>query len=179
MTSSHTEPRNIYLIGFMGSGKTTAGKQLALKLGYNFIDLDRWITQTENKTIAEIFIENGEAAFRELEKMYLEKTFEKTKTIVSCGGGSPCFFDNISQMNKHGETVYLQMNASELFSRLRNSKTERPLLSNKTEAEKLSFITEKLIEREAFYNKAKVIVRGIDLNYENLIAALNRLTDKP
>lgn len=167
--------RNIYLIGFMGSGKTTAGKHLALKLGYDFLDLDRCIAAYEQKSIATIFNESGEPAFRLLEKNYLLQTFQKTNTVVSCGGGTPCFFDNMEMMNAHGITIYLQMSAKELYSRLKNAKTERPLLAGKTETELLDFIDAKLQERQSFYNQATISVSGINLNYQMLIDALNRL----
>jgi shikimate kinase len=93
----------------MGCGKTTAGKRLALKLGYEFVDLDHVIEAVEQRTIAEIFEQEGQNAFRLIEQRELHNTFNLKNTIVSTGGGAPCFFDNIEQMNKHGNTVYIQL----------------------------------------------------------------------
>lgn len=159
----------VYILGFMGSGKTTVGKQLARLLQYNFVDLDKAIEQAQNKSIQQIFADDGEAFFRELEKTQLQKTITYTATVISCGGGTPCFFDNMALMNNNGITIYLQMNAKELFSRLNNTKKERPLLAGKTDDELLLFIEEKLMEREAFYKKAKHIVKGLNIKADQLV----------
>jgi len=163
----------IYLTGYMGCGKTTTGKKLAAKLNYNFIDLDSFIEETQNQSIPEIFTVKGEDAFREIEKGALHKTFDMSNTVISTGGGTPCYFDNMEQMNKHGATVYIKLSPKTLFDRLRNVKTERPLIKNFNDAELLSFIEKALAEREPFYNKAKFIVNGIGLTPKILIELMN------
>jgi shikimate kinase len=153
----------IYLIGYMGCGKTTAGIKLALKLGFNFIDLDEEIENKQNKSISQLFEDEGQDAFRLIEKAELHKTFTLNNTIVSTGGGAPCFFDNMEQMNKHGKTVYIQLSPTNLIERLRSEKDKRPLIANKTDDELLSFIENGLIEREPFYCKASHTIAGIGL----------------
>lgn len=157
----------------MGSGKTTAGKQLAKLLQYDFIDLDKEIEHAVKKSINQIFEEDGETHFREMEKQQLEKTLTYTATVISAGGGTPCFFDNMKLMNEHGITIYLQMNEKELYSRLKNVKQERPLLKGKTDDELLQFISEKLKEREVFYKKAKHIIRGLNVNVAEITRLIN------
>jgi len=153
----------IYLIGYMGSGKTTAGKKLASRLGYNFIDLDDAIEKEQNLTISEIFKNNGQAEFRIIEKEALKKTFGYTNTIVSTGGGTPCFFNNMDEMNKHGKTIYIELTPKALVSRLIGAKNKRPLISGKSGTELLVFIKEELALREPFYNKSHIKVSGLGL----------------
>ena len=172
MTPLHSKVP-VYILGFMGSGKTTVGRQLAKLLKYDFIDLDKAIEEAANKSIKQIFEEDGEAHFREIEKQQLEKTFTYTATVISCGGGTPCFFDNMHLMNEHGITIYLRMNEKELYSRLKNVKHERPLLAGKTHDELLNFISEKLKEREVFYKKAKHFVKGLDVNVGDIVRLIN------
>lgn len=152
----------------MGSGKTTAGKHLAKLLHYDFVDLDKVIESKENKSIKQIFTDDGENFFRLLEKKHLEKTFTYTSTVISCGGGTSCFFDNMKLMNENGITVYLQMNVKELYSRLKNIKQERPLLAGKSDEELLQFIEEKLTEREVYYKKAQQIIRGLNVKADEI-----------
>jgi shikimate kinase len=118
----------VYLLGYMGSGKTTLGKTLAKKLKFNFTDLDHFIEKDLNKKISSLFETEGEEGFRSIEKNYLHKTASMENTIVSCGGGTPCFFDNIQWMNNNGITIYLKMTVDGLFNRLLHAKEERPLL---------------------------------------------------
>lgn len=158
----------IYIIGFMGSGKTTVGKQLARQLQYNFIDLDNEIEKAAQQSISDIFSALGEPGFRRLEKEQLEKTYKSNATVIACGGGTPCFFDNINHMNENGITIYLRMNARELLSRLKNKQNHRPLLAGKSEAELYAFIEQKLSEREAFYLKARHIIHGLNFKISDL-----------
>lgn len=138
----------------MGSGKTTIGKLLARKLNYRFVDLDKMIAEYEGKTIPQLFELHNENGFRLLEKKYLQLTTQFQKTVVSCGGGTPCFFDNINIINQNGISLYLEMNVAALHTRLKNSKTERPLLYGKTDDDLKAFIATKLQEREPFYKQA-------------------------
>ncbi len=157
-----TRTNPIYIIGFMGCGKTTVGKLLARKLNYRFVDLDKMIEEYEGKTIPELFELHHENGFRSLEKKYLQLTTQFQKTVVACGGGTPCFFDNIKTINENGISIYLEMNVASLHSRLINSKAKRPLLAGKTEEELQSFIADKLIERQPFYKQAHVTVDALN-----------------
>jgi shikimate kinase len=162
----------IYLIGFMGCGKTTVGKKLAAHLDYNFIDLDKLIESNEGQSVPEIFSKKGESAFRELERLALHTTFNLTDTIVATGGGAPCFFDNIQQMNQHGATVYIEMDPKALANRVKFSKTPRPLLKGKTDEELVDHITQMLAKRAPFYNQATYKVDGITLSVTSVMAVL-------
>lgn len=161
----------IYLIGYMGCGKTTAGKKLASKLGYSFIDLDELIESNQNKSIANIFEDEGQEIFRKIEREALHTTFNLTNSVISTGGGAPCFFDNIEQMNSHGKTVYIQLSPKALVSRLSSAKNERPLIKGKSDDELLDFIEKALLEREPFYIKAQYRVKGLGLSADSIIEA--------
>jgi shikimate kinase len=138
----------------MAVGKTTYGKQIAEALQYNFIDLDALIEKEENKTIVEIFETVGEPSFRILEQQYLHKTFTLEKTLISCGGGTPCFFDNMEKMNENGLTVWLKASPVEIAYRVQNEKNKRPLLKNISNELLVNEIELKLQERTPYYKKA-------------------------
>lgn len=156
----------IFLIGFMGCGKTTLGRKLAAKMGYDFIDLDEVLEQQAGMTITDYFASHGEAKFRELESKVLKETAYPENAIVSTGGGLPCFFDHMDWMNSHGRTFYIKLNPKTLASRLESGKEERPLLREKHGDALISFIQEKLNEREACYNQATFVVDGLSLSTE-------------
>ena len=158
----------VYLIGFMGCGKTSWGKKLATGLGYNFIDLDHVLEAQVGSTIAEYFASHGEEAFRKLESEVLKQTEYPENVIVSTGGGLPCFFDHMDWMNNHGQTLYIQLSPKGLASRLENAKTPRPVLQGKKGEELVEFIEHKLAEREGFYLQATHYVNGIDMSVEKL-----------
>ena len=139
----------------MGAGKTTVGKALAKELNSEFYDLDWYIEARMRKTVKQIFDEQGEEGFRRIEKNMLHEVGEFENVIVSCGGGTPCFFDNMEFMNQQGETVYLKATPEVLYGHLKMGKTVRPLLLNKTQEEVQVFIKEQLQKRESFYKKAK------------------------
>lgn len=104
----------IFLIGYMGSGKSTAGKKLAAELGYAFIDLDHFLEKEYQQTIPEIFAARGEAEFRNMEHNTLKKVLEKSDVVISAGGGTPCYFNNMELMNNNGITIYLKMSVDAL-----------------------------------------------------------------
>jgi len=158
----------VYIIGFMGSGKSTAGKRLAATLGWSFIDLDRKIEEVAGKTIPEIFSQEGEDRFRSLETEVLRSLKSQVRTIVSTGGGTPCHGDNMEFMLETGVTVYLKMSTGQLVSRLLGSTEDRPILKNVPDDKLYGFIDEKLAVREKFYNKANIVVEGINLDINNL-----------
>ncbi|MEE1222204.1 MAG: shikimate kinase [Bacteroidaceae bacterium] len=148
----------VILVGYMGSGKTTVGRQLANALGVQFYDLDWYIETRFHKRVAEIFAEKGEEGFRDMERRMLHEVAEFEDVVLSCGGGTPCFFDNMDYMNSLGETLYLKASPEVLAQHLRMGRTERPLIKGKTPEELEQYIKESLAAREPFYSKAKHIV---------------------
>ena len=150
----------IFLIGYMGAGKTTLGKAFARAMGLTFVDLDWYIEERYHKTVRQIFEERGEDGFRELEKRMLHETGEFENVVILVGGGTPCFFDNMDYMNSVGETVFLDVDVKVLFRRLKVAKQQRPLLANKTDEELMAFIVEALQKRLPFYSKAKYVFNG-------------------
>lgn len=165
----------IILIGYMGAGKTTLGKALARELNVDFCDLDWFIEERYHRTIQQIFDEKGEAGFREIERNMLHEVAEFENIIISCGGGTPCFFDNIEFMNSKAKTVYLKASPETLFQHLKMGKNERPLLKNKSDEELIRFITSSLEQREPFYNKANYIFDVTLLNNTDKIKDSVRL----
>jgi shikimate kinase len=160
----------------MGSGKTTVGKALSTDLDMPFYDLDWYIESRMHKTVKQIFDERGEAGFREVERNMLHEVAEFENVIISCGGGTPCFFDNMDYINRQGETVYLKCSPEVLHRHLKMGKTVRPLLLNKTPEEVDSFIREQLELREPHYNRAKhtVDVSLMD-NYDKIKITIAKL----
>ena len=144
----------IILIGYMGAGKTTIGKALSKELGIIFYDLDWYIESRMRKTVSEIFAERGEEGFRKIEYNMLHEVAEFEDVIISCGGGTPCFFDNMDYLNQQGQVVYLKAEPEVLYKHLLMAKVERPLLKGKSEEELLKFIKEQIEKREPFYTKA-------------------------
>jgi shikimate kinase len=168
MTKNHV----IYIIGFMGSGKSTAGKKLASLLGWTFIDLDKNIESYTGKTIPEIFSQNGEEYFREIEALLLRKIESHTDTIISTGGGTPCHSGNMDFMLNTGLTIYLKLTPDQLKSRLLKSKGERPLIKDLEPHNLKPFIEKKLADREAWYDRSEITIEGIDLDINLLLSAV-------
>ena len=162
----------IFLIGFMGSGKSTLGLKLARQTAYEYVDMDQLIEETAGMTIPGIFKELGETIFRKWERDILLEVCQREQVIISTGGGAPCHSDMMQIMNDHGTSVYIKLAPEVLLKRLLNSKTERPLIQGKTEKELLDFIHQKLGEREAFYNQATHTIDGINLQTGDLISLL-------
>lgn len=165
----------VFLIGMMGSGKTTLGQELAQQLSYTFIDLDAYIEQTEQASIASIFEEKGPEAFRVLERAALEAVVGSyTDAVIATGGGAPCFFDNMAYMDLHGDTVFLDVPAQEITKRLlATDLSKRPLLANKSESEIISFLSKTLAERMQFYERAKYRIYGEVISALQLKDVLN------
>lgn len=165
--------RPIFLIGFMGSGKTTVGKKLSKAGGLPFIDLDQLIVEQSGMDISDYFSLHGESSFREIETKALKSISLDQAMIVSTGGGTPCFNDNIQWMNERGITVYLQLPPRALLKRLSGKEVQsRPLLHGKSEDEILDFITKKLEEREAFYKCAKLIIDAQKTNPAQILDSI-------
>ena len=147
--------KRIILIGYMGAGKTTVGRALSKELGIPFYDLDWYIENRRRKTVSEIFAEQGEEAFRKIEHNMLHEVAEFENVIISCGGGTPCFYDNIDYMNQQGQVIYLKATPEVLYQHLIMGKGDRPLLKGKNKEELMTFISEQLKKREPFYSKAQ------------------------
>ena len=122
----------IFLVGFMGSGKTTIGRRLAEPIGYNFVDTDRFIEMQHGLTVTEIFAQHGETAFRNMERDVLLELQKRDFIVVSTGGGLPCHYNNMDMMLACGKVVYLKTSPQTLARRLILSRTERPLIKGKT-----------------------------------------------
>lgn len=147
----------IFLIGYMGAGKTTVGRKLAKELDLSFIDLDLYIEGRYHRSIRQLFAERGEEGFRDIERRLLHEVAAFENVLVSTGGGTPCFFDNMAFMNDAGTTIYLKVSVDELANRLEVCKQTRPVLQNRSGEELKSFVQESLDSRRPFYDQAKVI----------------------
>jgi shikimate kinase len=165
----------IYLIGFMGSGKTTIGKPLSKRLGYQFVDQDDVIEKHYGMTISEVFANVGEPKFRETEREVLFELSKLENVVIATGGGCPCFFDNMEVMNQHGLTIYLKGDPKTLVHRLRDSHGTRPLIKDKTKEELIQYVKDKLEERELFYSKAQHTVLTINLKVEDIVLLISNL----
>ena len=150
----------IFLVGYMGCGKSTIGRKLAEIMGISFVDLDKYIEERYFKSVPAIFAEEGEERFREKERTALMEVAQFENVVIGTGGGAPCFFDNMDLMNKTGVTVYIAPDTEVLAARLIRSKTERPLIAGKSHQELILFINNALVKRATFYEKAKIIIRG-------------------
>jgi len=157
----------IFLIGFMGCGKTATGWRLAQKIGWQWLDTDKFIEQRYRKNLPELFDETGEEKFRKIEHNILLEVAEFNNVVISCGGGLPCFYDNMEIIKNAGTTIYLKDTADNLFERLKKTKNERILLKNKTETELKNYIFETLQKREEFYQQAHFTV-NVDKNFDHL-----------
>jgi shikimate kinase len=162
----------IFLIGFMGSGKTHWGKIWAKKNELTFFDLDEEIENTVNESVAHIFDSKGEEYFRESERDHLRGFETKNNFILACGGGTACFFDNLQWMKEQGSTIYMKLSPVEIFDRVIMEPDKRPLIKKTDTSELLLFIEQKLIEREAFYYQAKHILNANALNEDSLTKVL-------
>jgi len=163
------KPHIIYLIGFMGSGKSTAGKELADTLGWSFIDLDKEVEIKAGKTINEIFSQNGEEFFRNLETKVLRNLDTNSDLVISTGGGTPCHSGNMDFMLENGLTIYLKMTPHDLRNRLSGSMGERPLIKDLDYDQLLNFIQDKLDQRRKWYETSELIVDGNNLEIKLIL----------
>jgi shikimate kinase len=151
----------VFLVGFMGSGKTTAGKLAAALAGFSYIDLDAVIEIKTGKSVTALFKDNGQDYFRQMETETLHELSGKTKTIVSVGGGCPCVNENMNWMLQHGFVIYLKAHHGNLFHRLMPAKTHRPLIAALTDVQLMEYIMNQLPVREKFYSKANAVIETI------------------
>ena len=168
--------RRVIIVGYMGAGKTTVGRGRAKGLGMRFYDIDGYIEGRMRKTVPQLLAGRGEDGFRQVERTMLHEAAEFEDIILSCGGGTPCFFDNMEYMNSRGDTVYLKASPEVLCAHLRMGKTRRPLLEGKTPEQLLGFVTEQLARREQYYMQARHVldVNLLD-NYEKIKVSVERL----
>lgn len=160
----------IFLIGYMGCGKSTMGRAVSALTGVPFIDLDNYIEQRFHITVKEIFAQRGEGGFRDVERRMLQEVADFEDVIVACGGGTPCFFDNMEYMNSHGTTVFLNTPIDRLHSRLMRGRHKRPLIADKDDEELMTFIKEALAKRMEHYSKAQITFSSERLENKSEIA---------
>lgn len=161
----------IFLLGYMGSGKTTLGKAFAREMALPFVDLDWHIEQRFHQSIPDLFKSRGEENFREVERAMLHEVGEFEDVIISCGGGTPCFFDNMEYMNGQGQTVFLDADTDVLFRRLRVATQQRPILQGKDDEELKDFIKTALVKRRPIYEQAQHVFKADELEDRQQIAA--------
>ena len=160
-----------FIIGYMASGKTTFGKALAEKLGTSFVDLDNYIEEKTSRTIPEIFSLYGEEGFRKLEKEMLQEVVKiEPDAVIACGGGTPCFYDNMKFLNDNGITVFLETSTNVLISRLQEENEKRPLVAGKTDEEIRQKVLTQLCDRLPHYMEAKLKWNGDELDNEKQIS---------
>ncbi|MBQ0085048.1 MAG: shikimate kinase [Prevotella sp.] len=150
--------KRIILTGYMGVGKTTIGRSLAAAIGLGFYDLDWYISSRRRKSISDLFTEFGEDGFRNIEHNMLHEVCEFENVVVSCGGGTPCFFDNMEYMNRQGETIYIKASPEYIIEHLTESRNVRPLLANMDKEQLQTFVTQQIEEREKYYLQSKHIL---------------------
>lgn len=162
----------VYLVGFMGSGKSSTGKRIAALLGYGFADLDEMVEQEAGMAVSMIFSTYGEEWFREKEREVLHTTAGIDDFVIACGGGTPCFFNNMSFMKKKGITLYLEMEASQLAFRIESYAGTRPLIRDIPNDELIQWIENKLAERREYYELADIRTSGFNADPAELVTIL-------
>lgn len=159
----------IFIIGYMCSGKSTVGKRLARKLNYDFIDLDLYFEEKYHISVDDFFKKYGDDAFRKIETKLLNEILTKDNIVISTGGGTPCFNENMNLMKNNGVSVYLKMHINSLKDRILNSKKQRPLLKNISEDNIDDFLSDHLSKREVFYQQADFTVKGENVDVEGMV----------
>ena len=168
--------KRIFLIGYMGSGKTTLGRAFSKALGMQFVDLDWYIEERMHKTVSALFAEKGESGFREIERNMLHEAGEFEDVVIAAGGGTPCFYDNMAYMNRMGDTVFLDVDTEVLLRRLKVGKSKRPLIAGKTDEELKKTIVDNLEKRLPFYEQAKYKFQADELeSTEQISRSVTRL----
>jgi shikimate kinase len=170
---------NIYLVGYMGSGKSTVGKLLSAKIGFSHLDLDDFFEETYKISIMDFFKKYDEGTFRKLETGMLQKTLSLDNHIISTGGGTPCFNDNMEFINANGLSVYIQMQPESLHQRLKHARRPRPRTTYLDDDALMQRILDDMLVREKYYLQAHITVKGenidVDALAEKISAELNSL----
>ena len=156
----------------MASGKTTLGKELAEKLNLKFIDLDQSIEDLEKSPVQEIIKNKGELHFRKLEKKQLHTILEQDNFVLSTGGGTPCYYNNLDILNQNSTTIYLDVPLNEIVKRLNNNLKSRPLLSHLKKGEVQEFVAKHLFERRPFYAQAQHHISSNNIIIEDLLKSI-------
>jgi shikimate kinase len=164
----------IFLVGFMGAGKTTLAKKMASKLGYQWIDTDQEIEKKEGVKVSEIFEVRGEAYFRALEKQLIDGLIHSEKMIVATGGGLPCFNNLMETLNQLGTTIYLERTPKELFQRVKQATNSRPLIAHKSDEELLEYIESTMEKRREIYLQSNIIADRFSQTPEKIIALIQK-----
>lgn len=162
--------RPITLIGFMGSGKSTVGRQLARAKDWEFTDLDMYIQKTSGRSIPDIFSLLGEDKFREIESDCLKEVLEFPNQVIALGGGTPCFHNNMESIKSRSTSIYLKVSPEGLANRLMRSPSPRPLIEGKSPDELIEYISSELIKREEFYLQADFIIESDQTRFDDLLA---------
>jgi len=166
----------VFLVGFMGCGKSYIGRKIAPAMEFAYIDMDKAIEEQEQQTVKQIFETKGEEHFRKLEHDFLLDINKEDNIVISTGGGVPCFYNNMEIMNQKGITVYLNRDKELVLSRLKKGIDKRPLLQGLTDDELANFYDSKLAERKQFYEQAKIFAHNSDyVEIIKLIQAENKL----
>ena len=168
----------IYIVGYMGAGKTTAARRLAQRLGWEVVDTDALFEEKYKISVCDFFNKYDEPLYRKLESEVLKETETLENVVVSTGGGTACYFDNIDWMNQHGLTVFLRISEKAVIDRLLHAKRKRPLAEGKSETELTAFVNQHYSSRLPFYEQAKITVKAEDLDLDNLIQLIENETDK-
>ena len=163
----------VYLTGYMYSGKTTVGHKLASRLGYQWADLDRMLETTFHTSIPIFFKRYGEEAFRKIEQKLLHNTVDLDNIVISTGGGTPCFFDNIEWMNLHGTSVYFDVTVETLLRRAAQSKKPRPILAGLTDEQRSLYVRQQLSQRLPYYQKAQIIFPADQPDIDQLVQLIS------
>ena len=168
----------IYLVGYMGAGKTTAARRLANRLGWDVVDTDALFEEKYRISVDDFFHKYDETLYRKLESEVLKSTGTLEKTVISTGGGTACYFDNIEWMNQHGLTIFMRISPKAAVDRVLLSKKKRPLAKGKTEAELIEFVERHYASRLPFYEQARITVKSEDLDLENLLKLIEKEKEK-
>ena len=163
---------NVYLVGYMGSGKSTVGRRLAQILNYEHLDLDDFFEKTYKISVIDFFNKYDETSFRKIESILLKQTINLSNHVISTGGGTPCFNDNMSMINVHGVSVYIKMHHKSLFDRLKNTKKPRPRTSNLDDDALNNRILEDMKIREQYYLQAMIHTKGESIDVQKLAQQL-------
>lgn len=166
----------IFLIGFMGSGKSTFGKKLAKALQYPFIDLDKEIEKKAKCSVSDIFKYLGEDTFREMESDTLKSFEDMPSYVMATGGGTPCYFDNLQYIHSQGISIYIELDTKSVYNRLSNAKNIRPTIKGKKEDELMKFIVETSDKRKHIYEQASLKVNGLNVDVKTVIGLLNDIS---
>ena len=164
----------IYIVGYMGAGKTTAAKRLANRLGWEVADTDALFEEKYRISIDDFFQKYDEPLYRKLESQVLKETENLENTVISTGGGTACYFDNMEWMNQHGLTVFMRISPAAAVDRVLHSRHKRPLARGKSEEELLEFVSQHYTSRLPFYEQAKITVKSEDFDLEGLMGLIEK-----